>query len=135
MQTRIGDLAFYDGIPTQETLNKIYDNLDFIRGVGVFLNFIPATSIESIRLGMKSMGVDDYNEVLVLDYLLDSIPLFLTDNTDTVYALAMLDLEKDGVTVVEITAGAGPGTVNDAYFRFVVDMVHRNQMLKKVALI
>jgi len=122
VKTRIGDLNFYDGIPTDETLKKVYDNLDFIRGVDVFLNFIPATSIEGIRLGFKSVGVDDSNEVLVFDNLMDSSPLFLTGNTDTVYAGAMLDLEKDGVTVVEIPAGAGPGTVNDAFFRFVVDM-------------
>ena len=122
VETRIGDLEFYDGIPTQETLTKVYDNLDFIRGVDVFLNFIPATSVEGIRLGMKSMGVEKSNQVLVFDDLMDSNPLFLTGNTDTVYAAAMLDLEKDGVTVVEIPPGAGPGTVNDAYFRFVVDM-------------
>ncbi|MCJ8293032.1 MAG: DUF1254 domain-containing protein [Colwellia sp.] len=122
VKTRIGDLNFYDGIPTDETLTKVYDHLDFIRGIDVFLNFIPATSIEGIRLGMKSLGVKNSNEVLVFDNLMDSSPLFLTGNTDTVYACAMLDLEKDGVTVVEIPAGAGPGTVNDAFFRFVVDM-------------
>ncbi|MBL4816866.1 MAG: DUF1254 domain-containing protein [Shewanella sp.] len=122
VETRIGELNFYDGIPTEATLTKVYDNLDFIRGIDVFLNFIPATSIEGIRLGFKSLGVDDSNEVLVFDNLMDSTPLFLTGNTDTVYAGAMLDLEKDGVTVVEIPAGAGPGTVNDAFFRFVVDM-------------
>ncbi|AQS39832.1 hypothetical protein Sps_04749 [Shewanella psychrophila] len=122
VETRIGELNFYDGIPTDETLTKVYDNLDFVRGIDVFLNFIPATSIEGIRLGFKSLGVADSNEVLVFDNLMDSNPLFLTGNTDTVYAGAMLDLEKDGVTVVEIPAGAGPGTVNDAFFRFVVDM-------------
>ncbi|PCI51646.1 MAG: hypothetical protein COB45_14300 [Gammaproteobacteria bacterium] len=122
VKTRIGDLNFYDGIPTDETLKRVYDNLDFIRGVDVFLNFIPANSVEGMRVGMKSLGVDDSNEVLIFDDLLDSTPLFLTGNTDTVYALAMLDLERDGATVVEIPAGAGPGTVNDAFFRFVVDM-------------
>ena len=38
------------------------------------------------------------------------------------YCLAFLDLKKDGATVVEIPAGAGPGTINDAFFRFVIDM-------------
>jgi len=51
---------------------------------------------------------------------MDSSSLFLTGNT--VYACAMLDLERDGATVIEILVGAGPGTVNDAFFRFVVDM-------------
>jgi hypothetical protein len=53
---------------------------------------------------------------------MDSNPLFLTGNTDTVYCMVMLDLEADGPTVVEIPPGSGPGTVNDAFFRFVVDM-------------
>ncbi|WP_455289597.1 DUF1254 domain-containing protein [Cupriavidus necator] len=58
----------------------------------------------------------------MFDQLLDSNPLFLTGNTDTVYCSVMLDLEADGPTVVEIPQGSGPGTVNDAFFRFVVDM-------------
>ena len=49
-------------------------------------------------------------------------PLLLTGNTDTVYCIAKLDLDVDGPTVVEIPAGSGPGTVNDAFFRFVIDM-------------
>ena len=53
---------------------------------------------------------------------MDSNPLFLTGNTDTVYASTILDLERDGPTVVEIPPKCGPGTVNDAFFRFVVDM-------------
>ncbi len=122
VKTRIGDLSFYDGIPTKETLDRVYDNLDFIRGVDVFLNFIPATSIEGIRMGTNSMGAVASNEVLIFDDLMDSAPLFLTGNTDTVYATAMLDLEKNGVTVIEVPPGSGPGTLNDAFFRFVVDM-------------
>lgn len=122
VNTSIGELEFYDGMPTSATLEKVYDNLDFIRGVDVFLNFIPATSIEGLRLGMKELGVDDYNKVMVLDKLLDAKGLFLTGNASTVYASTFLDLEKNGPTVVEIPAGAGPGTVNDAFFRFVVDM-------------
>ncbi len=122
VDSKIGELTFYDGMPTKETLTKVYDNLDFMRGVDVFLNFIPATSIEGMREGMVSMGVDDYNKVMVLDDLMDAKSLFLTGNASTVYASAIIDLEKNGPTVVEVPAGAGPGTVNDAFFRFVVDM-------------
>lgn len=122
VDSRIGDLEFYDGMPTRETLDKVYDNLDFMRGVDVFLNFIPATSIEGMRLGMLELGLDDYNKVVVMEDLMDAKSLFLTGNASTVYASAILDLERDGATVVEVPAGAGPGTVNDAFFRFVVDM-------------
>ena len=122
VNTRLGALEFVDGVPTDETASKMFENLLFIRGVETFLNCIPAASIEAMRLGNVSMGVTAANKVLLLDGLLDSNGLFLTGNTDTVYASAILDLERDGATVVEIPPNCGPGTVNDAWFRFVIDM-------------
>jgi len=122
VETRIGELNFVDGVPTDETTRKVYDHLDFMRGVEVFLNFIPATSLEGIRLGAAELGATKSNQALLMDHLLDSNPLFLTGNTDTVYCMVFLDLEVDGPTVVEIPAGCGPGTVDDAFFRFVIDM-------------
>ncbi len=122
VETRIGTLKFFDGIPTKETSALVYDNLDFLRGVEAFLNGVPAASIEGMRLGAVSLGARNSNQVVYFPELMDSTPLFLTGNTSTVYAINILDLKKDGPTVVEIPAGAGPGTVNDAYFRFVIDM-------------
>ena len=121
VQTRLGEMKFYDGVPTAETVETVFDNLDFMRGVEVFLNFIPATSIEGMKAGMHSLGAKDYNEVVIMDKLMDSTPLFLTGNTDTVYVSSFFDLKATGPLVIEMPAGAGPGTVNDAFFRFVVD--------------
>jgi hypothetical protein len=122
VKTRIGTLEFFDGIPTAETAVLVYDHLDFLRGVETFLNGMPATSLEAMRLGLAALGAKNSNQVVIFDQLMDSNPLFLTGNTSTVYCVPFLDLKKDGPTVVEIPAGAGPGTVNDAFFRFVIDM-------------
>jgi hypothetical protein len=122
VETRIGTLNFVDGVPTVETTQKVYDNLDFLRGTEVFLNFIPAASIESFRLGHATIGATKTNQLVIYDQLLDANPLLLTGNTDTVYCIGFLDLQTDGPTVVEVPPGSGPGTVNDAFFRFVVDM-------------
>ncbi|ASP35015.1 DUF1254 domain-containing protein [Labrenzia sp. VG12] len=122
VETRFGTLKFVDGRPTPETSALMYDTLDFMRGVEVFLNFIPATSIEGIRRGMDKIGVNQAHKVAVFEELMDSNPLFLTGNTDTVYASSILDLGRDGPTVIEVPKGQGPTTVNDAYFRFVTDM-------------
>ena len=122
VETRIGTLKFFDGSPTRDTVELVYDNLDFMRGVETFLNGMPATSIEGLRLGQAELGATDFNHVVIFDDLMDSDPIFLTGNTDTVYALAFFDLKKDGPIVVEVPKGSGPGTVNDAFFRFVIDM-------------
>src|ERR1700689_3208229 len=87
--TRIGTLKFFDGLPDKETTQKVYDNLDFMRGVEAFLNFVPAASIEAMRRGMVEMGATKSNQVVLTQQLLDSSPLFLTGNTDTVYASAI----------------------------------------------
>jgi len=122
IETRIGSLDFIDGRPSDATAEKAYDFIDLSRGVETFVNGIPATSIEGMRLGFVDLGVTSFNQILIFDKLMDSNSLFLTGNTETVYASTFLDLKKDGPMVVEVPPRTGPGTVDDAFFRFVVDM-------------
>lgn len=122
VETRIGELRFADGVPTKETTETLYDHLDFLRGVEVFLDCVPAASLEAMRRGVVEVAGDAAHKGAITDRLLDSNPLFLTGNTDTVYAIAVLDIERDGPTVIEVPPGSGPGTVDDAWFRFVVDL-------------
>ncbi|MFC2046644.1 DUF1254 domain-containing protein, partial [Chloroflexota bacterium] len=122
VETPIGDLNFFDGMPDKATVQKVYDNLIFMRGVEAFLSGIPATSIEAIRLGNAKVGAKRASDIVIFDKLMDSNPLFLTGNTDTVYATGILELDRDGPTVVVIPPKCGPGTVDDAWQRFVVDM-------------
>ena len=122
VDTRRGNLRIFDGVPTQETADKVLENLLILRGVETFLSGIPAASIEAIRRGLIGVGAKEAHHLVVTDKLMDSKPLFLTPNTDTVYAFNTFDLEKTGPLVIEVPAGSGPGTLNDAYFRFVVDM-------------
>ena len=37
VETRLGTLRFFDGFPDDATVQKVYDNLDFQRGVQAFL--------------------------------------------------------------------------------------------------
>ena len=122
VSTRLGALEFFDGMPTDATASTLLDHLTLVRGVEVFLNTVQVASLEAVRTGLAEVGATAANKVVIYDDLMDSNSLFLTGNTDTVYALAMLELDRDGPTVVEVPPGCGPGTVDDAWFRFVVDM-------------
>ena len=115
VETSIGTHEYFDGIPTRETAKLLYDNLDFLRGVETFLNGIPAASVEALRRGQAGLGAGLSNQALIFDELMDSKPLFLTGNTDTVYCSVFLDLEKDGPTVIEIPPRTGPRTDNGWY--------------------
>eukprot|EP00438_Fugacium_kawagutii_P021382 Skav232429 [mRNA] locus=scaffold189:165685:166470:- [translate_table: standard] len=120
--TSLGKLKFQDGLPDEDTVKKVYDNLDRSRAMHAFLDLIPMASMEAMRAGFESIGCDACHKACLYGDLMDSKSLWLTGNTDTVYVGVILNLERDGPTVVEVPPGAGPGLVNDAYFRHVTDM-------------
>ena len=57
VETRLGTLRFFDGMPDGKTVQLAYDNLDFQRGVSVFLNTIPIASMSAMRKGLREGGV------------------------------------------------------------------------------
>src|SRR5210317_461739 len=65
VETSIGTLEYFDGIPTRETAKLLYDNLDFLRGVETFLNGIPAASVEALRRGQENLGAGLSNQALI----------------------------------------------------------------------
>jgi len=49
VETRIGPLQFKDGAPSVDTAAKVYDALDFTRGLDAFLNSYGGASAYAIR--------------------------------------------------------------------------------------
>jgi hypothetical protein len=119
VETRIGPLQFKDGAPSGDTAEKVYDTLDFTRGLDAFLNSYGGASAYAIRQGFLSIGAED-NTVVIFSELMDSNSLFLTANADTVYYLAVVDLTK-GPMVVE-QPPQGLGTINDMWFGWIIDV-------------
>jgi hypothetical protein len=120
VQTRIGTLKFFDGLPDPETVQKVYDNLDFVRGVEAFLSGIPAASVYAACEGLSQAGAKRNGGITITEDLLDARTLMLTPNSTTVYVILCLDL-KDGPMVVDIPPGV-LGPVDDAFSRYVTDV-------------
>jgi len=118
VESRIGPLFFKDGMPSKETLAKVYDNLDFIRAFDAFTNTIQGVNATAIRKGFLDVGVKD-NEILIFSELMDARSLFLTANADTVYFVGIIDLSK-GPMVLE-TPPRALGTIDDMWWRWVID--------------
>jgi hypothetical protein len=117
---RLGTLSYFDGFPSEETVQKVYDNLDFSRGVETFLNGIPAASMQAIFDGFKGAGLDRLGEFGIFEDLMDSKSIFLTPNTESVYTMSVFDLKK-GPIVVESPPNT-LGMINDMFFRYVTDL-------------
>src|SRR5215471_19606176 len=77
VSSAFGELRFIDGIPTAETVDTIYDALDLIRGVEVFLNCLPDASLVAFRRGLRSIGVNSPAEGDDAGVALPGDPLFV----------------------------------------------------------
>jgi hypothetical protein len=119
LETRIGTLSFFDGFPDDATTQKVYDNLDFMRGVEAFLNAMPGASAEAIRVGWASQGAVNNQILLIMENLMDSKSLFLTPNTESIYHMAWFDV-SDGPLVIEVPPNV-LGIIDDHWFRYVGD--------------
>merc|ERR1719335_1121304 len=71
VKTRLGTLRFFDGLPDDATVNAVYDNLDLMRATEVFLNFIPAASLECLRAGCTDVGGGLAHQLLMAEKLMD----------------------------------------------------------------
>ena len=119
VETRLGTLEFFDGFPDEKTVETMYENLDFQRGVQAFLTVLPTAALFALRTGMRSFGADN-RTVLITESLLDSRTLIGAGNTETVYNFAWLDA-KDSPLVIEVPPKV-LGMINDFCGRYVVDV-------------
>src|SRR3954465_2042285 len=94
VQSPFGALDFFDGVPTPETVTTIYDALDLMRGIEVFLNAVPGASLVAMRRGLRSVGVTSPQVIGYTDPRANAGALFLTPNTETTYGTTFLDLRE-----------------------------------------
>ncbi len=104
INTRIGELEFVGGYPTQATIDKAFDQLDVQRATQAYLEFMPMMSVNAIldSLG-RDYGMPNPGDVGV--YVEPGIgkvgAIGLTYNTESIYSTVNVDLKEDGPTVVE----------------------------------
>jgi hypothetical protein len=115
VDTRLGQLDLFDGFPSAETVDAVYDHLDFQRAVRAFLDTIPGASMQAIKAGMDEAGMLPNYTILLTESRLDARASVLTANTESVYALAWLSL-KGGPIAVAAPPGAS-GFFTDAWGR------------------
>lgn len=121
VKTPIGKLEFFDGVPNDNTIDMLFDNLDRMRAVEVYLNNQGAASLNAMRAGNASIGADKSNKVTISEQLLKPESLYLTGNTSSLYALTYIDLKAEGALVVELPPGM-LGFLDDAWFRFISNL-------------
>src|SRR6476469_2790765 len=119
VQTRIGPLEFThdfaNGYPTDETVEKLYDERDFQRACQAYVWSLPAVSFTSWQRGItKELGARNGQIVAILS--LEARRGILTANATTPYYLGFADLSA-GPLVMTIPPHGVQGGISDAWQR------------------
>ena len=118
IETRLGDLNFFDGVPDKETVETVYNFLDFQHAYQAYMSGMQIASMEAMRKGLLEFGPANTTAILFED-LMDSKALWLTPNTTSVYMASWLEL-GDEPMVIE-TPPDVLGFIDDHWFKYVVD--------------
>jgi hypothetical protein len=119
VETSIGKLKLHDGVPSAETTEAIYDNLDRSRALQAYLLGLPIVNQIAMRNALRKYGPDNNTDV-IWENLVDPKTVELTANDNTVYSFIWIDTSK-GPLVVEIPSKV-LGAIDDMWYRWVADI-------------
>ena len=119
LQTSIGTLRLKSGVPTPETSEKLWDNLDRSRALQAYLLAIPIVNQAGMRDSLLKFGPVNQTDV-IWENLVDPRTVELTANDNTIYSFIWIDT-KESPIVVEIPPKV-LGTINDFWYKWVVDV-------------
>jgi len=112
VKTRVGTLKFINGYPSDTTVEKLYNELDFQRAVQGYLWGLPMVEMAEWQKAQKDIfkaGTNDFVTYLDFKQKLG----ILTANATTPYMMAFPFLKETGPTVFEIPAGPTAGGLLD----------------------
>jgi hypothetical protein len=117
--TTDSEYEFKGGFPTDETIQRAYDDGDLVRAIEAYKFFYPGAAFSAGFFALESVGVHPNRGAGVMQGSPKQI--IFTPNSDTPYAFAALDLHV-GPLVVELPPGALICVVNDLNQQYVMDM-------------
>ena len=119
-QTRLGALALDHGLPTPETRQKLYDELDFQRAVQGVIWAEPAVNNALFQRGMARNGVPNLG-AMVYNARMQPGQETLTPNQSVVYLYDSINLKDTGLVLHTVPAGPINAGFFDMWMRPVYD--------------
>ena len=120
VETSIGPIELQSGYPSDQSVTKIYDTIDFQRACQAYVWAVPIVSLNELRLAnVRDWGVD-FNEVGICNQYTSPAVEGLTANNTTIYAALFVDLSK-GPVVIDSPEGAY-GVIDDYWQRPIVEV-------------
>jgi len=119
--TRIGKLESQMGLPTEESVARLFDEMDFQRACQAYLWALPLVNIgEWQRAHEEDFGAQD-GDIVIYDSFEAKLGI-LTPNLTTPYIIGFANLANTGPLVIDYPAGLSAGGVLDFWQRPLFDM-------------
>jgi hypothetical protein len=125
LDTPIGRLSFtpdfINGYPSGESVELLFDQIDFQRACQAYLWSIPIVSFAEWQKAHEVTFKARSGDVVVYDNYLAKLGI-LTANATTPYIISFFNLDETGPMVVRMPAGAVAGFADDMWQRPLIDM-------------
>lgn len=121
IQTRIGELAFENGYPARESVESLYDAIDFQRACQAYIWALPIVGMAEWQTVHEEQFNAEDRDIVVYKTTEEKLGI-LTANATTPYVIAFNDLGRSGPLIIEVPSGPTGGLVNDFWQRPVIDL-------------
>jgi hypothetical protein len=119
--TRIGKLEFERGYPTPQTVDKLYNEIDFQRACQAFIWGLPIVSMKNMEQSFhRDLGADDGNLISLTTF--NDLSYGITANATTPYLWGFYNLAENGPLVIVEPAGKAAGFVEEMWQQPAVDL-------------
>jgi hypothetical protein len=121
LSTRVGDVEFDSGYPTQETMKKMINEMDFQRATQAFMWGIPLSGVmEFMNAARNDFGLQEGQ----FSYFFTRAQKqgIITSNFTTPYIIGAWNLDISGPTVVELPEARMAGMLLDVHQRVLSDL-------------
>lgn len=121
VETRIGKLTFENGYPSRESVEKLFDAMDFHRATQAYIWALPMVSMAEWQAAHEEQFGAKDRDIVVYKTTEEKLGI-LTANATTPYVIAFNDLGRSGPLVIDVPAGPTGGLVDDFWQRPVIDL-------------
>ena len=121
IDTRIGELTFEHGYPSRESVETLFNAMDFQRATQAYIWALPIVSMAEWQAVHEEQFDAQNGDIVVYKTTEEKLGI-LTANATTPYVIAFNDLGRSGPVVIDVPAGPTGGLVNDFWQRPVIDL-------------
>jgi hypothetical protein len=120
-ETRIGTLEFKNGYPSQKSVEKLYEEIDFQRACQAYIWGLPMLATEAFVESFKNDLGGQWGDLIEVKSFRDR-SYGITANATTDYMFTWVNLFETGPIVIDVPAGLIAGFISDVWQRAPADL-------------